>query len=129
MWLVFPNAPYTQDNIEMDLSWCIMCDKRIMDDSEFLSKTGSLYCSEDCKLKDTSKPTLETSARPAITKKSAKRATPLTHYPWIPCYSKRRHNYYLAANQIKRCSSPAAQPAVVAGSAAAVSSGILSLIH
>ncbi|KAF1796050.1 hypothetical protein FB192DRAFT_1406640 [Mucor lusitanicus] len=121
----------------MDLSWCIMCDKRIMDDSESLSKTAdSLYCSEDCKLKDTSsKLTWETSARPVVHKKSLKRAAPSsTHYPWIPCYNKRRHNYYLATNQIKRCSSPAAaaQPTAVAGSAAsaaAVGSGILSLIH
>ncbi|KAL9553163.1 hypothetical protein MBANPS3_003413 [Mucor bainieri] len=117
----------------MDLSWCIMCDKRIMEDSESLSKTDSLYCSEDCKLKDTSKATLETFARPVVQKKSVKRATPSTHYPWIPCYNKRRHNYYLTANQIKRCSSPAAaQPTAVAGSAAsaaALGSGILSLIH
>jgi len=42
----------------------------------------------------------------------------------------------LAPNQIKRCSSPAVQPKVVAGSgaaaaaaAAAVGGGILSLIH
>ncbi|KAK4509970.1 uncharacterized protein ATC70_008120 [Mucor velutinosus] len=121
-----------QYNVKMDLSWCIMCDKRIMDDSDSLLKTDALYCSEDCKLKDTSKSTLETSARLVVTKKSLKRATPSTHYPWIPYYNKRRHNYFLAANQIKRCSSPAAQPTVVAGSAAsatAVGSGILSLIH
>ncbi|GAN07252.1 hypothetical protein MAM1_0154c06747 [Mucor ambiguus] len=116
----------------MDLSWCIMCDKRIVDDSESSSKTDSLYCSEDCKLKDTGKSTLETSAKPLVQKKSVKRTTPSPHYPWIPCYNKKRHNYYLAANQIKRCPSPAVQPTVVAGSAAsaaAVGSGILSLVH
>ncbi|KAG1080356.1 hypothetical protein G6F42_023383 [Rhizopus arrhizus] len=120
----------------MDLSWCIMCDKRIMDDNEALSMTDSLYCSEECKLKDTSKSTLDTSSRPAVAKKPMRHTIPSTNYPWIPCYNKRRHNYYLAPNQIKRCSSPAVQPKVVAGSgaaaaaaAAAVGGGILSLIH
>ncbi|KAG2194814.1 hypothetical protein INT46_011775 [Mucor plumbeus] len=115
----------------MDLSWCIMCDKRILDNDnkqEYLSMADSLYCSEECKLNDSSNnklssiSTLETTFKP-VARKSIKRTILTPNYPWIPCYNKRRHNYYLpAASQIKRCSSPA-QPTAVAGSDA------LSLIH
>lgn len=36
--LIFSDTP--QYRIKMDLSWCIMCDKRIMDDNEALSMVG-----------------------------------------------------------------------------------------
>lgn len=35
---MFSDTP--QYTIKMDLSWCIMCDKHIMDDSEALSMVG-----------------------------------------------------------------------------------------
>ncbi|KAI8968922.1 hypothetical protein BDF20DRAFT_916356 [Mycotypha africana] len=37
--------------MEMDLSWCIMCDKRIVEDETFNSHQ-SLYCSLECQMKD-----------------------------------------------------------------------------
>ncbi|KAI8073455.1 uncharacterized protein B0P05DRAFT_548594, partial [Gilbertella persicaria] len=90
----------------MDLSWCIMCDNRIVDDELSMADDNSLYCSQECKLKDeqaTTKPTLKS----WMTKKSTAKhhfyrtSAPTSTYPWIPLYQKRRSSI-----QSKRCTQP-----------------------
>ncbi|KAI9249197.1 hypothetical protein BDA99DRAFT_524279 [Phascolomyces articulosus] len=88
----------------MDLSWCIVCDNRI--DSNL--NESDLYCSDDCKVKDSSLSTSITSASSSSTalfgtspskrfnnsksllrNKQQRPTAPSTSYPWIPLYRRR----------------------------------------
>ncbi|KAI8380207.1 hypothetical protein BD560DRAFT_387455 [Blakeslea trispora] len=100
----------------MDLSWCIMCDSRIPD--EMTMANSSLYCSQECRLKDehghTTTTTKAEQMKPPIlkswmTKKSTAKHhfyrtnAPSTVYPWVPNHRKRRGSAVL---QARRCSQP-----------------------
>lgn len=89
----------------MDLSWCIICDKRIEDDNV-------LYCSSECELKDQNMFLANNSStipkQPPVLKSwmlkkssTAKHVLSTPSYPWIPLYRKRQH--FWQANNSKRC--------------------------
>ncbi|KAI8140752.1 hypothetical protein BJV82DRAFT_622458 [Fennellomyces sp. T-0311] len=75
----------------MDLSWCIICDNRI--DSTL--NESDLYCSDACKVKDSSSFSSAATTLPLKRsssfklRKQQRPAAPSTSYPWIPLYRRR----------------------------------------
>ncbi|KAI9489352.1 hypothetical protein BDB00DRAFT_732361, partial [Zychaea mexicana] len=78
----------------MDLSWCIICDNRI--DSNL--NESDLYCSDACKVKDSSmalfgqSPPKQRTIKNTLTllrNRQQRPTAPSTSYPWIPLYRRR----------------------------------------